>query len=375
MSGRFLNALTSTLDKEILFFGNGNHDIPQIKIFENQSRRTGIKMKKIFVIIFILGILPTLMASGGKVVYIPDNVEVEENVFKAATIGNLSEIEIYRCCPINLIDDFIYLLDYDSSRIVKLSQQGKFVSQFGKKGGGPGEFLGLSGISRLKENIAVIARNKVVICDKDLKFLREIKLKQIFQNFISANNNMIYFYSNPSYSNYYFSVYTEDFKPFKKFGIKNPNAKEKKSTYKNYKPSRDIVRRALYVPEENGIWVSFWNRYDLRYYKDEKVVVDVKSKRQIFATSEEEFSGRKVKTYMDYSLLIAKHKNQLYYCYKLGDNRFCDVFNLSENFRLHRRLKFPYRYKQIVLSNGLIFYGLRYEPESKDVLLDKIQIF
>jgi hypothetical protein len=78
---------------------------------------------------------------------------------------------------------------------------------------------------------------------------------------------------------------------------------------------------------------------------------------------------------MDYSLLIAKHKNQLYYCYKLGDNRFCDVFNLSENFRLHRRLKFPYRYKQLVLSKGLIFYGLRYEPESKDVLLDKIQIF
>jgi len=331
-------------------------------------------MKKIFVIIIVLGIFPSLTVSGANVVYIPDNVKVEENVLKATTIRNLSDIDIYRCGPINLIDDFIYLLDYDNYRVVKLSFQGKLVAQFGRKGAGPGEFMALSGISRFKKNIAVTERYKVVICDKDLNYLKEMKLKQRFHDLISATDNRIYFYNNPSYYNYYFTIYTEGFKPLKKFGIKNPNAKEKIITHINYKLSWDIVCKTLYVPEEKGIWVSFSNRYDLRYYKDEKVVVDIKSKRQIYSSYEDEFSGVKVKMYSDYSLLIARHENLLYYCYKLGDNRFCDVFDLSKNFRLHRRLKFPFPYKQLVLSNGSIFYGLRYDPDGKEVFFDRIQI-
>ncbi len=86
-------------------------------------------MKKIFIIIFVLGILPTLVASSVKVVYIPDNIKIEENALKATTIRNLSEIEIYFSHPINLIDDFIYLLGRDNYRVVKLSMQGKLVSQ------------------------------------------------------------------------------------------------------------------------------------------------------------------------------------------------------------------------------------------------------
>jgi hypothetical protein len=326
-------------------------------------------------IIIVIAFIPMLLSGSAKVVYIPDDITVEENCLKASTIRDLSkEAEIYWCAPIKLVDDFFYLLDYDKYRVVKLSLQGKVVGQFGKKGEGPGEFLGISGISTFKKNIAVTGRYKVVICDKDLKFIREIKLTQMFHDLILGTNNRIYFYNNPSYSNYYFSVYSEDFKYLKKFGIKNPDAKEETIPDQKFTVSWDVVRTTCYVPEENGIWVSFKDRYDLRYYKDEKAIVDIKPKKQIFATSEDKFSGQKIMRYLDYSLLIAKHANKLYYCYKLGDNLFCDVFNLAENYRLIRRLKFPYRYKKLILSNGSIFYGLRGDAKGENVLLDKVQI-
>jgi hypothetical protein len=130
----------------------------------------------------------------------------------------------------------------------------------------------------------------------------------------------------------------------------------------------------LYVPEENGIWVSFRNRYDLRYYKDEKVVVDIKSKKQMFAANEDERMGIKMKMYADHSILIAKHENRLYYCYTQGDNIICDVFNLSGNYRLHRRLKFPFFYRSLAHAHGFIFYGLRYDEDKENVFLDKIKI-
>jgi hypothetical protein len=130
MSGRFLNALRF-LSRWVsgLFSWKSDYDISQSKFVKDQSRRARIQMKKIFVIIFLLGIIPSLVASGVKVVYIPDNFKVEENVFKVTTIRNLSDIDIYFPRPINLIDDFIYLLDRDNFRVVKLSLQVKLVSQ------------------------------------------------------------------------------------------------------------------------------------------------------------------------------------------------------------------------------------------------------
>jgi hypothetical protein len=332
-------------------------------------------MKILILLISVFVVSPFFLLPGeGKIVYIPDKINVEENTVETATIVNMSEINIYRTCPLYVIDDFIYIVDISNTRVFKLSYQGKVISQFGRKGQGPGESSRFYSISRFKENIAVIGKNKVIICNKDLKYLREIKLKEMFFDLILAANNKIYFYDNPSYFNYYFTVYTEDFKYLKRFGIKDPNAKKKKIDFRHYTHSWDIIRKTLYVPEENGIWVSFGNRYDIRCYKDEKVVVDIKSKKQMFAANEDEFMGIKTKMYTDRSILMAKHGNQLYYCYTQGDNLFCDVFNLSENYRLHRRLKLPFLYRQLAHVNGSIFYGLRYDEDKENVFMDKIKI-
>jgi hypothetical protein len=129
------------------------------------------------------------------------------------------------------------------------------------------------------------------------------------------------------------------------------------------------------VPEENGVWVSFQNRYDIRYYKNEKTVVDIKSKIQVFSSTEEEFNGKKFRAYKtDYPVLIEKYKSRCYYCFRKGGNLFCDVFDLSDNYRLLRRIQFPFGYKELVLFNESVFYGLRYDEDEENVLLDKIQI-
>ena len=270
-------------------------------------------MKILIFLISFYTVFPLYLLPGeAKIVYIPDKINVEDDSVQATIIVNMSEIEIYKCYPIYIIDDFIYIADMSNHRVVKLSYQGKVISQFGRKGQGPGESSRFIGLSKFKENIAVIGKYKVIICNKDLKFLREIRLKERFHDLILSTNNKIYFYNNPSYFNYYFTVYTEDFKYLKRFGIKDPKAKKKEIDFRHYTYSWDIIRGTLYVPGENGIWISFRNRYDIRYYKDEKVVVDIKSKKQMFAANEEEFMGIKTKMYTDRSILIAKHENQLY---------------------------------------------------------------
>ncbi len=108
-------------------------------------------MKKIFVIIFVLCILPILVASSVKVIYIPDNIKIEENASKEILVRNMSEVEIYTPYSIYIIDDFIYLLNHDSSEVIKLSLKGEIIGRVGKKGQGPHEFMGLLAWAVLKK--------------------------------------------------------------------------------------------------------------------------------------------------------------------------------------------------------------------------------
>ena len=314
-----------------------------------------------------------LLRGEAKTIYIPENIAIEENAIQVTPIRNLSEAEIYHTFSIDVIAGFIFITDYRTPCIIKLSPQGEIMARFGGKGQGPGESPKFHGVSGFKENIAVLGRNKVIICSRDLKYLSEKRLEQFFIGFIVSTDNQVYFYNNPSYENYYFSVYNQDFKFVKKFGIKNPDFKEKKITMQNYKPSMDTIRCVHYVPEENGIWVSFRDRYDLRCYKNERVVVDIKTKKPFFASKDEVFSGEKITAYTDHSDLITKQDNQLYHFYVKNEQLFCDVFDLNGSYRLLRRIKFPYRYR-LAHSHESIFYGLRVDKDTGDIYLNKLKI-
>jgi hypothetical protein len=327
-------------------------------------------MKKIFVIIIVLGILPTLLASGGKVVYIPDNVKIEENASKEIIVRNLSEVEIYAPYSIDIVNDYIYMLDKNSSEVIKLSLKGKIIGRVGREGQGPGEFIGIIGLSPFKENIAILDAYKAVICTKNLEILKEYKLGARFNDIILNKNNRVYLYNIAAIDRYYFSVYTEDFKFLRKFAKKITSPKKNRNRL-----LFDSVANTLYIPEENGIWVSFKNRYDLIYYKDEKLIVEIRAKKFFFSGEEQERMGRKFLYYKDRSVLLAKLKDELLYFYKKDNQFFCDVFNLSNNYQFRRRIKFPVTwYPRLVHHKGYTFYGLRFDKERENFLLAKIEI-
>ncbi len=327
-------------------------------------------MKKIIFIIFALGILPILAASGVKVVYIPDNIEVEENVFKATTIRNLSEIEIYQPYPINIIGNYIYLATFNSSEVIKLSLKGEIISRMGRKGQGPGEFVWVWTVERFNENLAIIDEYKVVISDRNLKVLKEIRFGEGFNGLTLTKNHQIYLYDNPRSDEYYFSLYTEDFKFLRKFAkrITTPKENMKRRTW-------DYISCILYVPEENGIWASFQNRYDLRYYKDERLDVEIKTEKFFFSGKKTEHMGETIIVYTDRSVLLARYKNRLFYFFNKGKNFFCDVFYLAANNKFQRRIKLTNRYRSLAHHKGYTFYGLRYDSIDKEnVILEKIEI-
>jgi hypothetical protein len=330
-------------------------------------------MMKLVILLLIIYPFSFLLPGEAKTVYIPEDIAIEEDAVQVTKIRNVSELEIYRSFHIFFIDDFIYISDYVTPSIVKLSTRGELIARFGRKGQGPGESPTFREISKFQENIAILGRYKIIICNKDLQYLSEKRFSQLFTGFIFSTNNQFYFYNNPSYENHYFSVYTRDFKFIKKFGIKNPNFKEKKITPQNYSFSLDTIRCALYVPEENSIWISFKNRYDLRCYKNEKLVVDIETKKPFFASTEDVFSGVKVRLYTDYSRLIAKWENQLYHFFVKGEQLFCDIFDLSGNYRLLRRIKFPYIFS-LAHTHGSTFYGLSAGGDQENINLYKIQI-
>jgi hypothetical protein len=316
-----------------------------------------------------------LLPGETKIVYIPDKINIEANAMHATAIRNMSEIGLYKTNNIYFIDDFIYISDILTPQVIKLSLQGKVVGRFGRKGEGPGESKNFLGISRFKKNLAIIGFQKLIICNKDLQLQKEIRLKRLYFGLFLTVDNKVYFYNTPPNSDYYFDVYTDDFKFLKNFGLKNMNTKKNKTGNKKFYYSSDRIRNALYLPQKNGFWVSFKDRYGLRFYKDETIVVDIKAKKPVFTFTEQERMGIKVMaSETDWPILIAEQQNQLYYFFKKGDSLFCDVFDLSDNYRFLHRLKVPFVYRKLTHVNDYIFYGLRYDESKENVFLDKIKI-
>jgi hypothetical protein len=329
-------------------------------------------MRKVLFVAAIITLYPVLLLSGNtKVVFLPDEIKVEVDSIREIVLQNMSDQEIYKCAPIYIIDDFIYMTKRKPDEVIKLSLNGEIIHRMGKTGQGPGEFQGIWGVSRFKENIAISSAYKVVICTQDLNILKEIRLKKWFNGLILTKKNRIYLYENEYFDDYHFSVYSEDFKYLRKFARKRDKPAKRSGPYKY---SWDKIRETFYVPEDNGLWVSFRNRYDLWYYIDKKKVIEIKSKTTIFKAVEREYMGEKIKSYNDLSLLIAKHKDRLFYFYKVGDVLFCDIFNLSDNCKLLRRIQFPVRFNSLTHHKDHTFYGLRYDSDKENVLLSRIEI-
>ena len=325
----------------------------------------------------IVLIFGTLLLSVGKfllpqsvrIVRIPDEVKAVENEVVEVYAHNMSGEEIYRAHRMYISNNYIYLASDKPVEMIKLSLNGEVVGRVGRKGQGPGEFLFIFGIYGFGKNIYILDTRiqKLVIYNDGLEFVKEYKLRERYSYCLIDNKKSFVLYGRPS-ADYYFSVYSERLKFLRYFGRSMTSASDNMKKF-----SFDLVRYAVYVQEEDGIWACFKNRYDLRYYKQEKLIAEIKAKTGFFSGKEQDNFGRKYMEYKDKSLHLAKDNNRLYYLYNKDNRTYCDIFDLSD-YKLMQRLKFAFKYIRIVYHKENTFYALRYDKnEDRDVLFVRLK--
>ncbi|MGD2087547.1 MAG: 6-bladed beta-propeller [Candidatus Aminicenantes bacterium] len=327
-------------------------------------------MKKLIILILAVILGVKVFPIGVKIVNLPNNIKAEENVVKETFVRNLSELEIYDFLSIYVIDENIYITNWTPRELVKLSLQGKLLGRAGRQGQGPGEFLWMETVYEFNGNIALLDSRRFVLMlyTKTLKFIREMRLKKHQMGFMVDNeNNFIFFGSRQR--DFYFEKYSKDMVPIEYFG---PSVSSR-SSWKN-KKLFDDVRCALYVPEENGIWAAFKDRYDIRYYKNQKLAVEIKAEKGFFEIEEENVGGRIVVwCRKGRALHLAKSGNKLFYFFLNNGVSYCDIFD-SKSFRLLRRVAFKHYHISISHYKENIFYSLSNDKSEDDLQLFKLKL-
>jgi hypothetical protein len=328
-------------------------------------------MKKLitFIFFFIISI-QFLFLMDVKIITIPDNIKPEGNVFKENFIRNLSEVEIYEYLSLNIIDEDIYILNLNPVEIVKLSLRGKLLGRVGKEGQGPGEFLSIVGISKFNGNIAVLDYSKRILSlyTKELKYIKEMRFnKHHLGFFVDSENNFVCFGAGGG--DFYFDKYSKDMTHIGNFGQSSTSKKLKK-----LKMLFDDVRCALYISEDNGIWASFKNRYDIRYYKNQQLSVEIKAKKGFFKTQEENYGGRiVVMCKHSKAICLAKYGNRLFYFFRNNGITFCDIFDLM-SYQLLRRIALKHPHTRISHYKKNIFYSLGMDESEENAQLFKLEL-
>jgi len=303
-----------------------------------------------------------------KIVTLPDDIKVEENIFKETLVRNLSDVEIYEAFNLYVIDGAIYIANSKTPEIVKLSMQGLLLGRAGNKGQGPGEFVDIERIYEFEGNIAVLDSSlRVILYTKNLKYNREMKLKKRHQGFlVDRENNFVFFGFGPK--DFYFEKYSKDLTPIESFG---PSVSP--GGYKKNKLFFEEVRLALYVPEDNGIWASFKNRYDIRYYKNQELAVEITAEKGFFKTKEENFAGRIVVWCKEArALCLAKSGSRLFYFYRNNGRIFCDIYD-SKSYRLLHRVALKHYHYRISHYKENIFYSMLNDESEENLLLFKLE--
>ncbi len=87
----------------------------------------------------------------------------------------------------------IYVLDLDSFMVRKYDKNGKFISESGRKGNGPGEFMYPTKIFVKEDKIYVsdFTLRQINVFDRKLKFIKVIKLLESPYNFCICENKII----------------------------------------------------------------------------------------------------------------------------------------------------------------------------------------
>lgn len=327
---------------------------------------------RIFTLLFMLVFsgAHALLPKGTKTITIPGEIKEETHTARETLVRNLSEVEIYEYFSLFVIDESIYIANMNPAEIVMVSLQGKLLGRVGKPGQGPGEILRIDHISKFDGNIAILdsRRNALLVYTGDLKFIREVKMEAFHMGFLLAESKNFIFYGAGG-GDYYFTSYTADLTLTDRFAEKKSSRSERVK-----KKLFDAVRFALYVPQENGIWASFKNRYDLRYYKDKKLSVEIKAEKGFFSVEEKNYGGRIVAICKDArAICLAQSGGKLYYFFRKSGTMYCDIFDTNSH-RLLRRIRLKSDHRKISHFKKNIFYSLCMDESEENVMLFKLKL-
>jgi hypothetical protein len=326
----------------------------------------GVKMKKWIIVVFLFMVPQLIFPQTVKEVEIPKNIKIEESIIKETLIKNLFYEEVYQMGAIYIIDDYIYMTNYRPPEIMKINLEGEFIGKGGRMGQGPGEFQFCKDIRKLNDNIIFMAPYSVrmIIYNKDLKFIREFKVKKQYMGFfVNKRNELIMTTRATPGTLHYFEVISEDGKYLRSFG-----RRENQPTGETV--SFDRATDCIYIPEEDSFWVAMANRYALQYYQNENLEVEIRANKEFFKWVDKEYGNASYKSYLDNSIYLAWSNNRLYHFFRKDEQIFCDIFN-TENYQLEKRMKIKNNYSGITHHRDNIFYTIYYD-ERGDMLLYKL---
>ncbi len=318
------------------------------------KKRIGEKMKKLLSIVILLSMTFLMLTGEVKIINVPEKVTVETDGFNEVFVRNLAEEGLFRIFGIALLDDHIFILNAKPVGLYKLDLQGKTIGKAGRPGEGPGEFRDPVTLKKFRGKLLCLDFfTKIVFYDRELKFLKEKKFPTVFMDLAENNEGKIILpFRQVSQTDKYFVLYSKDLKLLRHFGNRQVQKKQKKM-------SKDFVFNLAYDPENDGIWAAFGDRYDLSYYEEEKLKVEIREKNGCYKSikvkdkktgiMETVITGRPIK------LDIIKEK--IYYFYRKDKDLFCDIFN-KNSCKLMRRIKFERFYRRIAHHKNGIFYAI-----------------
>ncbi len=304
-----------------------------------------------------------------KELVIPDGIQVVKENINESMLKNLSDIDIYQPIDIQVIDNFIVIGNGKPSEIIKLDLNGNVLIRKGKEGRGPGEFIFPLAPRKVGNGIVFIdINNKIIFCDMDLNFVKEIKLPLVTRDMIVLNDK---FFVVPERfgSEFYLCRYSFKGDLIKKFG-KKENPYGPKNELSRYNRPRLLA----YDKTRDIIWCDNMAKYELRSFTDKGCKDVIQPETEIFKSYKafDKDLGAKVIEIDARSIRIVCSENNLYHFFHKKKVVYLDIFNLKPMSHA-RRIMLKNKYKFIAHIGKNEFFGIS-EDEEGDNLLYRITI-
>ena len=237
-----------------------------------------------FLMIFILFFSVSCSENNKSPVSFHRNLLIGEKVLEKAECLNPNVMILF--------DDAYYLLSFDEKVVVKINKDFSHIKKYARQGQGPGEFIDPRGMTLFEDKIAILDVNKLILLDKDLNFIRDLKSKDFVQmNFLTYKNDK-FFVIKTGYKKK-LCVFDNNLKLIKEILIK-----DKRPIDIGF-PGNYIYFFAAYPLKDKMVVSSlvYFNskntEIDLFDLKSEKFVAKLKWQNKIYKTTKEQLVHRK----------------------------------------------------------------------------------